>query len=144
MNDADVRRAIYERTLNSGVVPSAATIAADVGAATEEVHGAVRRLAEAHVVVLQSNGEILMAAPFSAVPTPFVVTAGAIRAFGNCIWDAFGIVAMLQRDGIVETACGCCGLAMTVRIDGGSLHDIDGVVHYAVSARHWWDNIVFT
>lgn len=143
MNDADVRRAIYERAMNSGRVPSAATIAGDLGADLTAVREAFARLAEAHVLVLQDN-EILMAAPFSAVPTSFSVTAGGLQAFGNCIWDALGILAILHRDGVVETACACCGSAMTLTVTGDALHERDGIVHYAVPATEWWNNIVFT
>ena len=144
MNDAGVRRAIYDRALTTGQVPSIATIAADTGSDAASVRAGLQRLAEAHVLVLQADGEILMAAPFSAVPTAFVVAAGDIRAFGNCVWDAFGILAMLHRDGVVETACGCCGVAMTVRVAADTLRDGEGIVHYSVPAKQWWDNIVFT
>jgi hypothetical protein len=37
-----------------------------------------------------------MANPFSAVPTPFLVRSGDRSWYGNCIWDALGIPAMLQ------------------------------------------------
>jgi hypothetical protein len=36
-----------------------------------------------------------MAMPLSAIPTPFQVEVGGRHFFGNCIWDALGIVAML-------------------------------------------------
>ena len=144
IDDVAVRRAIYERALKSGTVPALATIADDLGAPQTDVAASVQRLAEGHVLVLQPDGEILMAAPFSAVPTGFVVTSGELRSFGNCVWDAFGILAMLHRDGSVATACGCCGMAMTIDVESGHLRSSEGAVHYAVAAREWWSDIVFT
>jgi hypothetical protein len=56
---------------------------------------------EAHMLVLEPTGEILMANPFSAVPTPFLAEVGGRRWFGNCIWEALGIIATLHADGRV-------------------------------------------
>ncbi|GAC1618994.1 MAG: hypothetical protein PVS2B2_04300 [Candidatus Acidiferrum sp.] len=94
------------------------------------------------MLVLQPSGEVLMANPFSAVPTPFVTEVGARRWFGNCIWDSLGILATLQADGRVLTSCGCCGDSMVLNLRGGMLTG-DGIVHFAIPARHWWDDIVF-
>ena len=101
------------------------------------------RLAAAHVLVLQPNGEILMAPPFSAVPTPFRVVAGEISAFGNCIWDALGIPAMLESDAVITTSCGDCGEAMQVHVTDDRVSG-EGLLHFALPARQWWNDIVFT
>lgn len=145
IDEVAVRGAIYGRVLTTGAIPSAHHIALDVGASVDDVRVALRRLAEARVVVLQNDGEeILMAPPYSAVPTPFLVMAGAVETFANCIWDALGVLAILRRDGEVRTACGCCGAAMPLHVRSSRLQERDGVVHFAVPARKWWENIVFT
>ncbi len=41
--------------------------------------------------------------------------------YGNCIWDAMGIPALLRRDATIEVSCGCCGTAMHVTVVNGSL-----------------------
>lgn len=146
MDDA-VRRVIYDVAMSTGSIPTIVEIARTLGLGTEHVGSALRRLADAHVLVLQcESGEVLMAPPFSAVPTPFVVRGSEIHAWGNCIWDALGILAMVQSDGVVETACGCCGEAMTLSVEHGQLRKPPGhpVAHIAVPARQWWDDIVFT
>ena len=33
---------------------------------------------------------------------------------------------------------------MTLEIRGGALADREGIIHFAVPAHHWWDNIGFT
>src|SRR3712207_8826731 len=58
-----------------------------------------RSLHDAHALVVDDDGELLMAAPFSAVPTPFGVEAAGRRWHANCAWDAFGGCAALHADG---------------------------------------------
>jgi len=88
--------------------------------------------------------QILMANPFSAVPTPVVVELASYSCFANCIWDALGVPAMLKQDARIKTACGDCGLALEVSVVGGQVHDGTSVVHFAVPAHHWWDDVVFS
>lgn len=141
--DRAVRIALYDHTVEGGVPPRAAELADRCGLAVERVRESLERLAAARAVVLQPESrEILMAAPFSAVPTAFAVRAAGRTYHANCIWDAFGIPAMLAADALVETACACCGEAMAARVEAGRLAPIDGVVHFAVPAHRWWQDIV--
>lgn len=143
--DREVRRHVYEATILSGVVPLSAAVAEAVGAGVEQVRASFERLAEAHVLVLQRDTrEILMAMPFSAVPTSFAVRVGSLSYYANCAWDALGIPAMLRQDARVVTTCGCCASAMELQIRAGRLEPAPGIVHFTVPARRFWDNIVFT
>jgi len=96
------------------------------------------------LVLHEISGELLMVAPFSCVPTPFEVEAGKGSWWGNCIWDALGILAMLKQDGRVVTSCGCCGDPLTVTVRDGMLAAAAGVVHFALPAKDWWKDIVLT
>lgn len=143
--DARMRSYVYDATLRRGTPPSVAELCGASGLPAEEVRASLVRLAAGRVLVLQrESGEILMANPFSAVPTPFVVETPTYAAFGPCIWDALGIPAMLRQPGRIRTACGCCGEAMTCEVTGGRVGRSAGVVHFAIPARRWWDDIVFT
>jgi hypothetical protein len=33
---------------------------------------------------------------------------------------------------------------MTLRVEGGALEPAEGVAHFGVPARRWWDNIGYT
>ncbi len=144
-----VRVRLYELFLELGRCPSKAEVAATFGCGVADVADAFDELAAAHILVLQpGSGEVLMANPLSAVPTPFVVETKGVSDsrswYGNCIWDALGVIAMLQSDGRVLASCGCCGEAMTVQVRKGEVtSQPPGVVHFALPARHWWDDIVF-
>jgi len=98
MNDDEVRARIYDVTIRSGRPP----LVAELGGA--DVVESLQRLAAGRVIVLRD--EIVMAAPFSAVVTPFLVESAGMTYFGNCIWDALGIPAMLHRDAEIRTSCG--------------------------------------
>jgi hypothetical protein len=143
--DFRVRRYVYEVALAHGRPPLLAETAVNLRMPLEDVREAFRRLAAGRVLVLQpESGEVLMAAPFSAAPTPFVVALPDISCFGNCIWDALGIAAMTGRDARIVTACADCGEAMEVHVAGGQIQPGEGVAHFAVPARRWWEDIVFT
>jgi hypothetical protein len=143
--DRHVRGYIYDQVLHVGSIPGVADTAAALASTPAQVRAAFQRLAAAHVLVLQQgNPEILMANPFSAVPTAFEVQVGNRSWWGNCVWDALGIAAMTREDARISSACGDCSDALVVTIKGGSLADAPGIAHFSVPARHWWDNIVFT
>jgi hypothetical protein len=144
-----VRVRLYRMFLELGRCPSSAEVAGSLQCAVSEVTKAFHELADAHKLVLQpGTGEVLMANPLSAVSTPFVVEtqadAGVKSWYGNCIWDALGVIAMLQCDGQVLTSCGCCGESMTVSVHKGEVEaEPPGLVHFAIPAKRWWDDIVF-
>lgn len=143
--DLEVRRYIYDQAINTGRPPTAAQTTRTLSRPPDEVIASYRRLADGHIIVLHpQSGEILMANPFSAVPTPFVVDAGGRTYWGNCIWDALGIAAMLGQDARVSTACPDCGDPMLLEVEGGKLSEIPSVAHFSLPARRWWDDIVYT
>ncbi|HLZ56428.1 MAG TPA: organomercurial lyase [Ktedonosporobacter sp.] len=141
--DKRVRLYIYEHFVRIRQAPTLLQCAHALATSLPAVQDACRRLAEGRALVLQSNGEILMAEPFSAVPTAFYVEVGTSAWWGNCIWDALGIPAMLKADARIVTACGCCNDAMTIEISKGSLINPSGIVHFAIPPRDWWKDVVF-
>ena len=142
--DFRVRAAVYDGVMTSGAVPLVDELVARLGLARERVGGSLDRLAAGRALVLQGDSrEVLMANPFSAVPTPFAVRAAGKLYYGNCIWDALGIPAALGADARIDCSCGCCGEAMSLAVDGDASQPTDGVVHFAIPAHHWWDDIVF-
>lgn len=145
MNDDRVRFHVYDVTMREGAPPRVARLAELLQTSEDEVIAALRRLFAAHMLVLQPDAdEILMAGPFSAVPTPFRVTLDAFTCYANCIWDALGIAANLRADADIDTSCADCGTATRVRVRSHELLDRDGFMHFALPPRAWWQDIVFT
>jgi hypothetical protein len=142
--DARMRAQVYDDTMRTGAPPTIANVASEMSMDRDQVAAAFKRLADAHILVLQpESGEILMANPFSAVPTGFRVETESLSAYGNCIWDALGIAAMLGTDARIVTSCGDCGALAEIEVKGKSVRG-GGMLHFAIPARHWWDDIVFT
>ena len=141
--DREIRLAVYRIVVADGLPPTAPDLAADLGVAIADVEASLQRLADAHVFVLQpGTSSIWMSAPFSAVPTPFEVTVGERHYYANCIWDALGIPACLHTDGRIDTSCPDCAEPMRLEIhDGGLREPADGVIHFAVPAAKWWEDI---
>jgi hypothetical protein len=143
--DAAVRRCVYDVALSCGRPPLIADLAAATNAEPASVRASLARLAESRILVLQrEGGEILMAPPFSAVPTPFLVRTSRHTCWANCAWDALGVPAMMRESAEIVSACGCCGEALTLPARHAHPPAGDGLVHFAVPARRWWDDIVFT
>ena len=139
-----VRHAIY-RSYAEGGIPRAATIAQQLRLPVDAVHTAMRDLNDAHAIVLDPRTrEPWMALPFSSVPTPFIVEGGGRSWFANCAWDAFGIPLLVGVDAVIATTCQDCDGRIVYRVEGGRLVDAHGVVHFAVPAAKWWDDIGFT
>ena len=142
--DAAVRIEVYRFFVDQGRPPVPPEIAETLRMEQAPVEDSLRRLAAAHVLVLAPGTPyIWMANPLSAIPTPFSVEAAGRTWFGNCIWDALGVVAMLGGTGIVSTWCPDCQDRLHVLVDGSRLSVGEGVVHFAVPAAHWWDDIGF-
>ena len=142
--DLELRNLTYRLLVELGRAPRAAEVADAAGLPQPEVAAAWRRLHDAHALVLDPMGEIRMAQPFSAVPTPYLVEAAGRSWYGNCAWDAFGVCAALHVDGRIDTSCPDCGAPIAVDVRGERPSDESLVFHCLVPAAHWWDDVEFT
>lgn len=144
-----LRLAIYQRFASTGASPEPLDLCARFDLSPDELWRALRQLEDESAVVLMPGSSYLwMAEPFSAVPTFFPVRSNRPkdprRWFGNCIWDALAIVSLLAIDGVVETESPLDGEALRFDVADGELTTNDAVIHFAVKASDWWQNIGFT
>ncbi|HJR16381.1 MAG TPA: organomercurial lyase [Gemmatimonadales bacterium] len=143
--DTEVRLAIYRYFARTGDAPSVQHTSDEIGAPSRSVRASMERLAAAHVLVLDpATRELWMAMPFSAVPTAFRVHGEGRAWWANCAWDALGISAMLQLRVEIVSSCPDCGDPAPIRTSGDGVSDGSGVVHFAVPAASWWEDIGFT
>jgi len=143
--DASLRLALYRFIVARGHVPKIRELAATLSRPEKIIRAGIRRLAQLHIIVLQpQSSEILRAAPFWAVPTTFHVQSGKRSWWASCIWDALAIPVMLRREAVITTACACCDSSMQLTVRNGRLPSANGVIHFAVPASRWYENIVFT
>lgn len=143
--DTEVRLALYQEFVSTGQPPANETLARRLRTSSASIQESLERLAAAKAIVLQPESrQVLMANPLCAVPTPYQVHIGTQSYFGSCVWDALGIVAMLGGDAVLKTSCACCGEAMQISLAGGEITSTQGTIHFAIPAKSWWENIVFT
>ena len=145
--DRDVRVTIAECIRERGTVPSLAEVADRVAAPAADVADSFARLAAARVMILRpGTTELLSFNPFAAGPTDFRVRSGGYLWSALCAWDAFGVAAAVNDDGLVLGQCAdVCGVPLEVRLAGDAVGALDGVVmQFALPAREWWKDIVFT
>lgn len=91
-----------------------------------------------------------MAHPFSAVPTAFRVDTMDTVYWGNCAWDALAIPALLGVDASIPARSAESAEPMDLTFRNGELihtdsgDDGNGVVHFVVPPRRFWDNVGYT
>jgi hypothetical protein len=128
--ELELRRAIFLAFAATGAPPPPAFYAAK--------HAELAVLGEEHVVVLR-HGRIWAAHPFAAHQERARVRNPDGREWwGNCAWDALGIVAAL---GLGDATVDADGVTLDVR--GGEVAG-DAWFHVAVPAADWWADIEFT
>lgn len=142
--DLELRNVTYRLFVEFGRAPTRDEVASAIGIDDEAVRAGWQRLHDAHALVLDGAGDLLMANPFSAVPTSFRVEAAGRSWFGNCGWDALGIGAALHVDCSIYTTCPDCREPIEVPIRDGRPTASDTVFHVLVPASSWWNDIGFT
>ena len=147
MDDGDlrIRNHVYHRFVETQRAPSSDDVARELELTRDEAEAALRRLHDAHALVLEPDRPaLLMLNPFSCVPTPYRVRAADSWWYANCGWDAFGILAALGADGRVSSSCPDCAEPIEIDVRDGRPTTDEHVFHVLVPAAKWWDDIVFT
>ena len=144
--DTSVKLNIYQMVARTTRMPTSIDVALGIGCSMADVEQAFQRLSQKRLLVLEpgSVSRIRMAPPFSGIETQHRVKIQDKVYFGNCAWDAFGIAAALKQDADIESACADCGETLRFQIRNGQALPQEGVVHFAVPAAQWWQDIVYT
>jgi hypothetical protein len=136
MTAASVRAAVYACFMD-GEAPSVEAISRRCGLTPATVSEALESLAGEHRLALGDDGSVLMAHPFSAIPTGYAAAVGDRSWHANCAWDALAILALVG-DGVATKE----GEPLWEVHDG--VVTPPGVVHFVVPARDFWTDIGFT
>lgn len=143
--DAGVRTEVYRHIVATTAAPRVENVAARLGVDGAAVRAAYQRLYGRKVLVIAEDGEtILMAPPFSGVPTQHRVQVGAKEYFANCSWDALGIPAALKSEAVVRSRCEQTRESIEIRVGLDGPEPVPCVIHFAVPAAAWWADIVYT
>jgi hypothetical protein len=144
--ETTVKLRIYEVIAETTRAPTSLEVAKALSSSADEVEAAFERLYRKRLLVPEPGdaSRIRMAPPFSGVETPFLVEVGGKSYYANCVWDALGIPAALNQDGVVAASDGLTGEAMSLQVKDGHVVPQSCVIHFAVPAANWWDDIIYT
>ena len=144
--DTAVKMNIYETIARTTQAPTAAEVAESLSASPDDVAAAMERLHKKRLLVPEpgDSSKIRMAPPFSGVETSFRVNVQDKVYYANCAWDALGIAAALHADAVIEALDGYTGEPMMLEVRNGQPVPQPCVIHFAVPAAHWWDDIIYT
>lgn len=141
--DQDLRGLLARIIARQGHAPTAAELAAEAGIATEAAEAALRRLHDAHALLLHPHRcHPWVVHPFALSPGSCWVDTERGGYWANCLYCALGIAAALDSDARITTRLGGEARTVCYRVEGGRLLDRDGVFHLSTPARFWWDNVI--
>jgi hypothetical protein len=144
-SDWDMRSFVYAYIVELGVPPPAERAAAEFGIETAAARASYERLHERHALFLDAETrEVRMAFPFSAILTRFLVRVNDRSYWANCAWDMLGVPAALHAGAEIEAGYAEDGSPAHLSVENGRLRGEEGVVHFPLALRHWYDNLVFT
>ena len=141
-----VRSQVFGSFGRSGRTLTTGDLAAVTGSSPSRVRGSLIKLQDARELVMDEGGDkVLMAHPFSGVPTSFPVETSEFTCYANCVWDALSIPALLRCDGWTKTSCPSSGETLEFGVKRWNVEGDDGVVvHLLTPLRRAWDDIGFT
>jgi hypothetical protein len=140
-----LRLLIYEVFAATGQPPEITQMANVLHLSEDDVLHALRSLDEMHSVFLTGDGRgVLMANPFSAVPTPFRVSADGVDYWANCAWDMLGVPAALGRDATIHATYAADDTTTEIQVVNGDVEGAPGIVHFQQPFRAWYDDLSHT
>ena len=146
VDDEDVRVAIYAALAGTGRAPSVVELVHLLGSEDGAVRAAVRRLAEAHHLVIGDDDQVVMAHPFSTIPLGFSVMGRSTLWWGGCAWDSFALPHLVpdEPEVLVSTRCPSCGRALAWVVSREEAPVGGEVAHFLVPVARMWDDVIHT
>lgn len=140
------RAFIYEHFALTARAPAAADLARHFDITLPDAESLLQALHERHALFLEpGTTNILIADPFSAVPTPNEVVIDGRLYWSPCAWDTFGIVAALHAASAeIGATCAATGVPLRLRVVAGQALGAGEIVHFLLPFQRWYDNLVFT
>jgi hypothetical protein len=145
LNDDDfaLRGALTQMIAERGYAPSLDDLGARVGTSTHAVEAGLRRLHEAHALLLHPHtSRPWVVHPFALSPGSCWVQTPSKGYWANCLYCGFGVAAALQCDAVITTRIGGEAETACYTIRNGRLEETSDVFHLSTPAARWWDNVI--
>jgi hypothetical protein len=142
----DVRLAIYHAFATKGRVPPPAELAAALDASPSQVGRTMQELEQARHIVLDEQGRVVLAHPFSSVPMGFAVMGASTLWWGGCAWDSFALPHLLPHESevLVSSQCPGCAKPLAWVVGRDASPSGNEVAHFLVPVSQIWDDVVHT
>lgn len=145
----DVRKFIYDHFRDTARAPVVEEIMSRFGLPREDVASVLKALeSERQLVLLPGTGRILMAHPFSAITTPFLVTLrSGRRYFANCSWDSLAFHVTLAEPVRVDAFCHHSGEPIEIELAEQGVvwaRPRETLVYFGIPAAQWWHDVIHT
>jgi hypothetical protein len=142
--DQDLRGALTRLIAEMGRAPDLRTLAATSALSAAETESSLRRLHDAHALLLHPHACRPWAVhPFALAPGNCWVQTPRRGYWANCLYCAFGIAAALECDAVISTRLGGEAEAVNYAIKDGAPVSTGHLFHLSTPAAHWWDNVMF-
>jgi Alkylmercury lyase len=140
----DLRLLVYNELARLGRVDSISGLAAALTLTNRQVVEGLRVLHDTRDLVLDENGEIVLAHPFATRNFGFSVMGASTIWWGGCAWDAFAIPHLVphEPDTVVATQCPCCRKAHAWNVTRSQPPIADQVVYFATPMARVWEDVV--
>jgi hypothetical protein len=143
-----MRLHVYEHFVENGVPPVVEQLMTEFQLSRAETVAALAELAERRdVALVKGTSRILMAWPFSAIATPFVVHASGRTYFANCSWDSIAFHTLLREPVRIQSRCHHCAGEIAIEMSDGRATRVEPastVVYLALRPTQWWEDIITT
>lgn len=143
-----VRLRIYQHFQEHARPPVVEELMNEFGLERAATVAILRELADArHIALVRGTSRVLMAFPYSAIATPFRVTADGKSYFANCAWDAIAFHQLLNTSVDVDSRCHHCAAPIRISLRDGQatlVNPAETLVYLALKPTQWWEDIITT
>lgn len=143
VSDQSLRGELTRLIAERGHAPETHELAARAGLTAPDTEAALRRLHDAHALLLHPNScRPWVVHPFALSPGSCWVDTERGGFWANCLYCAFGIAAALRCDAVIATRIAGEAEPVSYAIRRGVAPDTGDIFHLSTPAAQWWDNVI--
>ncbi len=144
-----IRKYIYDSFIATSHAPVIEEIVEKFSISKQKALDILNELHEKHLIVLQPfTNRILMAHPFSNIPTSWVVKPNNKTVYyANCAWDAIAMHFTIHNSISIESFCIYCNNKINIRLEEGVFKEkipASTLIGISKPASRWWENVIDT
>ena len=144
-----VRKYIYDHFYSFGVPPTLEKMIVKFQKERGEISSVLKSLHEDHLIVVDEKiHKIMIAHPFSGIPTSFVVKSSQdVKYYATCAWDSIALHFTLESDIEIESYCYHCYEEIRLILSNRQIVlkiPEETIIHFQEPAGTWWDDIIDT